>query len=118
MYESRGQRPLTRRQFARRLLQHGQIAALLIAVSLGIGTAGYMLSGGLSFVDAFLNACMLLGGMGPVGELRGTPVKLFAAFFALYSGLAFLVVAGILLAPVIHRVLHRFHFEAGRDKDA
>src|SRR4051812_34045128 len=80
LYESRRQRPLTRRQFARRLLQHGQVAALLVALSLGIGTAGYMLFGPLSFVDAFLNACMLLGGMGPVGTLEGTPVKLFAAF--------------------------------------
>jgi hypothetical protein len=93
------------------------VAALLVGFSLGLGTAGYMLFGRLPWIDAFLNASMLLGGMGPVGEIRGTPAKLFAALFALYSGLVFLVVAGLLLAPVFHRVLHHFHFEEGRRGD-
>jgi hypothetical protein len=110
-YEHRGQPPLTRRQFLRRLLRHGGYAAIFVAISLAIGIAGYMALGGLSFVDAFLNASMLLGGMGPVGALDSTAVKIFAAIYALYSGLVLLVVAGIMLAPVFHRVLHRFHWE-------
>jgi hypothetical protein len=110
-YEHRGQPPLTRRQFARRLVRHGGLGALLIGVSLVIGTAGYMVFAGQSALDAFLNASMLLGGMGPVGTLDTAAGKLFAAIFALYSGLLFLAVASLMLAPVFHRVRHRFHWE-------
>jgi hypothetical protein len=111
-YEHRHQPLLTRRQFARRLLRHGGYAALLVGVSLALGTAGYASCAHKGALDAFLNAAMLLGGMGPVGDIDGGAGKVFAAGFALYSGLVFLVVAGLLLAPVFHRVLHRFHCDA------
>ena len=113
MYENRRQSPLTSRQFARRLLRHGGYAAIIVAVSLVIGMAGYMVFAHQAPIDAFLNSAMLLGGMGPVGVIEGNAGKLFAAVFALYAGLAFVAVAGILLAPVFHRVLHHFHADAG-----
>ena len=109
-YERRGERPLTREAFARRLLLHVAVGGAVVAGSLAIGMAGYAYFEGLSWLDAFLNASMLLGGMGPV-ESPATPMgKLFAGLYALYSGLVFLVVAGIVLAPVVHRILHRFHW--------
>ena len=114
LYERRTQPPLTRRQFVRRLLRHGGYAAVLIAISLAIGTGGYMIFAGDSAIDAFLNASMLLGGMGPVGLLTSNSAKIFAALFALYSGLVFLVVAGLLIAPVFHRLIHRFHWDETR----
>jgi hypothetical protein len=109
-YERRGERPLTRRAFVLRLLLHIAAAGMVVLGSLLIGMAGYAYFEGLSWLDAFLNASMLLGGMGPV-ESPATPLgKLFAGSYALYSGLVFLVLAGIVLAPVMHRVLHRFHW--------
>ena len=111
MYEHRGTRPLSRRRFARRLVAHGALVAGLIAVSLAIGMSGYHAFEGLPWRDAFLNAAMLLGGMGPVGEIQTTAGKLFASAFALYAGLIFLVAGALTLTPVLHRVLHRFHLE-------
>ena len=96
------------------MLRHGGYVAILIMVSVALGTAGYMAIAGLPFVDAFLNASMLLGGMGPVDRLDSNGAKIFAALFALYSGLVFLIGAGLLLAPVLHRVIHRFHWEQKR----
>jgi hypothetical protein len=90
---------------------NGAWAALLVAISDGAGTLGYRAFAGFTWIDSFLNASMLLGGMGPVGDLPNDRAKLFASLFALYSGLVFLVVAGLMLAPVFHRVLHRFHWE-------
>jgi hypothetical protein len=110
-FEHISQPPLPRRAFYRRLLRHGGYATGLIAVSAFVGTAGYHVVAHFSWIDSFLNACMLLGGMGPVGELPNDGAKMFAALFALYSGLVFLIAAGLLLAPVFHRVLHRFHWE-------
>ena len=111
-YEGRHERPISRALFLRRMMRHGGYAGMLVAFSLVLGVAGYMAFGHLSLVDAILNSAMLLGGMGPVGAIEGTSAKLFAAAFALYSGLIFLLVAGILLAPVFHRVLHFFHWKA------
>lgn len=91
------------------------IALALIAVSLFIGMAGYHSLEGLSWIDAFLNAAMLLGGMGPVNTPATCGGKLFAGLYALYCGLAVIVVAGVMLAPIAHRILHRFHME-GRNK--
>jgi hypothetical protein len=116
-YEKRGDKLIAWEHFVDRLIRHGTIALILIAVSLGLGIAGYMLFEHLSFVDAFLNASMLLGGMGPVASINSTGGKIFAGFYALYSGLVFLVVAGLLLAPVVHRVLHRFHWEVSEGND-
>jgi hypothetical protein len=110
-YESPHQRPVSRALFLKRLMRHGGYALLVMGGSLAMGVAGYMGIAHMSLVDALLNAAMLLGGMGPVGNLDGTGAKLFATAFALYSGVIFLVVAGILLVPVFHRVLHHFHWE-------
>ena len=90
---------------------HAAAALGLLAVSLAIGMAGYVAFEQLSWVDAFLNASMLLGGMGPVDPPKTTGGKLFAGFYALYSGLVFIVTAAVLFAPLLHRVLHRFHVD-------
>lgn len=111
MYERRAHRPLTRPQFVRRLVTHIGVAAGLIAGSLFAGMAGYVGFERLSWLDAFLNAAMLLGGMGPVHMPRTTGGKLFAGGYALYAGLAFVAVAGLLLAPFVHRLLHHFHWD-------
>ena len=116
IYENRRQKPISRRDFTWRLLRHGGYAAVLVVVSAVIGTAGYHWFGGLAWVDAFLNACMLLGGMGPIGELATNAGKIFAAFFALYSGLVFLAATVILLTPVLHRTFHKFHWDADQER--
>ena len=110
-YEHKSVPPLSRREFVNRLLRHGGFAAVLAALSLFIGMAGYHWIAGQSWVDSFLNASMLLGGMGPVGELPNSGAKIFAGFFALYAGVVFLFVAAIMMAPIFHRVLHKFHWE-------
>lgn len=109
MYEHRSARLLTRRQFAGRMAQHVGYVSVLIGGSLLIGIAGYMGLGRMSLVDAFLNSCMLLGGMGPVGDLPSDSAKIFAGLYALYAGLAFIASSTILIAPVAHRVLHILH---------
>ncbi|MGY4515450.1 hypothetical protein [Lysobacter sp. HA18] len=112
MYEHRGRPPLTRAQFLRRIGKHVLVASALLALSLGIGMVGYMAFESLTPTDAFLNASMLLGGMGPVDAPKTQPGKLFAGLYALYAGLVFLVAAGLVVAPMAHRLLHRFHWEA------
>lgn len=109
MYEHRTEPLLSGRAFALRLAKHGGISLGLIAGSLLIGAAGYHLTEGLSWLDAMLNAAMILTGMGPVTPLHHVSGKLFATFYALYSGVAFLAIAGLLVAPVAHRLLHRLH---------
>jgi hypothetical protein len=117
VYEARHQPPLTRARFARRLLGHSAVVIGLIGLSLALGMAGYVAFEHLSWMDAFVNAAMLLGGMGPVHLPQTEAGKLFAGCFALYAGLVFIVVAALLVSPVLHRVLHRFHWdEASRGK--
>jgi hypothetical protein len=111
MFEHRSQPLLPRRLFFARLAQSGGIALILISVSLVVGISGYRFFEGLGWLDAFLNASMLLGGMGPVNNPATPGGKLFAGLFALYCGIVVIFVAGLLLAPVAHRVLHRFHLE-------
>ena len=111
MYESKTQQPLARRIFARRLLMHTSIALGLIAFSIAMGMAGYVSFEHLSWLDAFLNASMLLGGMGPVNAPVTDAGKLFAGLFALYAGLVFIVTAALLFTPLLHRLLHRFHWD-------
>jgi hypothetical protein len=89
---------------------------MLVIGSLVIGTVGFHLLSREPWIDALLNSAMLLGGMGPVGDLGPTSGKLFATFYALYAGLVFLIVAGLLFVPVFHRVLHRFHLDSSRDQ--
>jgi len=111
MYEHRSEPLLTRAQFARRVLWHLAVAIGAIAVALAIGVAGYHLFAGLPLIDAFLNASMILGGMGPVGELRTDSAKFFASCYALFSGLFFIAMLGLLLAPFLHRLAHRLHVD-------
>jgi sterol desaturase/sphingolipid hydroxylase (fatty acid hydroxylase superfamily) len=116
MYEHRRQKLLSRPEFVRRLARQGVTALMLVIGSLVIGTVGFHLLSREPWIDALLNSAMLLGGMGPVGDLGPTSGKLFATFYALYAGLVFLIVAGLLFVPVFHRVLHRFHLDSSRDQ--
>ena len=116
MYEHRAVAPLPRALFLRRLAGHFAFAQALVLVSLGIGMAGYSYFEDLPWRDAFVNSAMLLGGMGPVDPLNTDGGKVFAGCFALYCGLVFLIVAGVLVVPVAHRLLHRFHWEQSRQE--
>ena len=111
-FEHRTQPVIPPERFIIRLAHSGIIALALIAVSLFIGMVGYHILEGLSWIDAFLNASMLLGGMGPIHIPATSGGKLFAGLYALYCGLAVILVAGVILAPIAHRILHRFHMES------
>ena len=111
MYEHRRSPLLPVRLYYIRLAQHAALAGLVVLVSLGAGMAGYAYFEGLGWIDAFLNSAMLLGGMGPVDAPKTPGGKLFAGCYALYAGLIFLVTGSIILAPVVHRLFHRFHLE-------
>ena len=102
--------------FVERLIASLAIALALITFALAIGIAGYHSLGKLDWVDSLLEASMILGGMGPVSTLTGDGVKIFASLYALFSGLAFVGVMGIVLAPVVHRFLHKFHVDE-KDED-
>lgn len=111
MYEHRTKPLLPFPLFVRRFLNHALVAALLIFGSLAIGVLGYHELENLGWVDSLLNASMILGGMGPVNPVITTAGKIFASAYALFSGIVFLVVVGVLFAPLFHRFLHRFHLE-------
>lgn len=108
-FEHRSQPLLTRRQFAGRMALYGFFAFGILCISLAVGTAGYAYFANLSMIDAFLNASMILTGMGPVDKMETTAGKLFAAIYAIYSGVAFLTFCGVLFTPVYHRFIHKFH---------
>jgi hypothetical protein len=114
MYESKNQRLISQSSFVSRLFLHLALTLLLLFVSLTIGMSGYVIFENLSWVDAFLNASMLLGGMGPVNTPLSTAGKLFAGIYALYAGLVFIVSAALIFTPVVHRILHRFHLDDAR----
>ena len=111
MYETKKQRPIARARFVRRLLMHLLAAFILLLVSLAIGMMGYSYFEHLPWRNAFLNSAMLLGGMGPVDPIQTNGGKLFAGMYALYSGLVFIVTAALVFTPILHRVLHRFHWD-------
>jgi ABC-type phosphate transport system permease subunit len=117
MFEHHKQPLISQREFAKRMGRFAGWAFLLMAVSWFIGILGYRLLEGFSWIDSTLNAAMILGGMGPVNELHTTAGKIFASCYALFSGIVFLVSVGVLLAPVIHRLLHQFHLQSGEDKN-
>jgi len=112
MYEHRSQPLLPKHLFIRRVVWHVLSALAVILGSLFIGIAGYHFTEGLPWLDSLLNASMILGGMGPVNELHTSGGKVFASLYSLFSGIVFLVTAAILVAPVVHRFLHRLHVEA------
>lgn len=112
MYESKSQTPLPRTSFAKRLLLHLSIASILLVVSLAVGMLGYSYFERLSLLDAFLNSAMLLGGMGPATTPVTPGGKLFAGVYALYAGLVFIVTAALVFTPIVHRVLHKFHWNS------
>jgi hypothetical protein len=111
MLEHHRQPLLTPKAFARRILLYMGIALGILLASLFIGILGYHFLGGLSWIDSMLNASMILGGMGPVNELTTDAAKIFASIYALFSGVVFLLAFAVILAPVVHRFLHRFHID-------
>ena len=112
MFEHHHEKLLPRRAFVRRLAKYALISLGLIVLSLVIGMVGYSVLEGYSWVDSFLNAAMLMGGMGPVGTLYTDGGKVFAGIYALWCGLVELVAVGIFAAPIVHRFLHHFHLES------
>ena len=116
MFEHRRQQLLPRRAFLFRLGRFAGAAFLLVVVSWVIGILGYRALEGMSWIDASLNAAMILGGMGPVDPLHTDAGKLFASVYALFSGIVFLVAVGVLIAPILHRFMHQFHLEADREE--
>jgi hypothetical protein len=109
MYEHHSRPVLPREQFLLRVARHGGVSALVIGLSLACGTAGYHVFADLGWIDALLNASMILTGMGPVAVLTTAGAKLFASLYALYSGVVFLAATGVLFAPFLHRILHKLH---------
>ena len=114
MFESHHQPLLPLAAFVYRMLVHFAVAFGIIAFGLGLGVLGYRGFESMSWLDATLNASMILGGMGPVNELHTRAGKVFASCYAIFSGVIFLVAVGALLSPVIHRISHRFHLPAER----
>ncbi len=111
MFERKHEKVVPAPVFLGRVLVYLGFALLLIGVALAIGIAGYHWIAGLSWIDSLLNASMILGGMGPVNSLTGVGAKVFASLYALFSGLVFIAVMGIIFTPVVHRMLHSFHVD-------
>lgn len=112
MFEHNRQPPLSPRYFIGRMLRHGATAVAIILLSLIIGVVGFHVTEGYSWIDSYMNAAMLLGGMGQVNPINTSAGKLFAGTYALYAGLVVIAIMGLMLAPVIHRVLHKYHWDA------
>jgi hypothetical protein len=110
MYEPKHKPPVSRARFIRRLAAHIAVAFAVLTVSLVGGMIGYVMWEHMSWLDAFLNAAMLLGGMGPVNPPQTHAGKLFAGLYALYAGLVFIVTAALVFTPIIHRLFHHFHW--------
>lgn len=115
MFEHRTDPLLPSRSFYRRVAGFVGIASALVGSALGLGVLGYHYLGGLPWIDALVNASMILGGMGPVDPITSPVGKLFASFYALFSGLLFIGAASLVLAPFVHRVMHRLHIDDGPD---
>lgn len=115
MYENKRDPLLPRAAFLARMGRNFAFGLLVVAVSMLIGSCGYHCIADLSWIDAVLNAAMILTGMGPVNRITSTGGKLFATFYALYSGIAFLTIMTLILAPLLHRLLHKFHMEDDED---
>lgn len=116
MFEHHKEPLQPRKEFFSRQLQYLAFALLILSASLGVGTVGYHVLGNIRWLDAFLNASMILTGMGPVDKMETDGGKLFSALYAIFSGVAFLTFVGVLFAPVYHRFMHKFHLDI-EDKD-
>ncbi len=113
MLEHRKKPLLSRRQFIRRQTKYALFSMAILVFSIGIGTVGYHFCGQLSWIDSFLNASMILTGMGPVDHLSTNAGKIFSALYALFSGISFLTFVAVLFTPAYHRFLHKFHLTLG-----
>jgi len=111
IFEGRSEQLAPVSVFVKRIIGSLAMAVGLIAVVLLIGLAGYHYLAGFTWIDSLLEASMLLGGMGPVNELPNDSAKIFASAYALFSGLVFIAVMGLVLSPIVHRVLHKFHVD-------
>jgi len=109
MFESKQQPLIPRPRFVRRVASAVAISGAIAAVALAIGVLGYHYIGDLPWIDALHNASMILGGMGPVAEMKSDAAKLFSSAYALFCGLVFITVIAVTLAPIMHRILHKFH---------
>ena len=116
MFERKHEKLVPLPVFIRRMANSVAMAGLLILAALSIGVSGYHWIAGFNWVDSLLEASMILGGMGPVNQLPTTTAKIFASAYALFSGLMFIGVMGIVLTPVAHRLLHKFHIDEGKKK--
>jgi hypothetical protein len=117
MFEHKEQPVISPRHFALRLLRCFGLSLVVVAFSLLLGSTGYHYLGELPWIDALLNASMILTGMGPVDPMKTTAAKLFATFYALYSGIAFLTMMAVILAPVVHRLMHKLHADVEEDEE-
>ncbi|HEY3252192.1 MAG TPA: hypothetical protein VGK25_13870, partial [Ignavibacteria bacterium] len=117
MYESISSKLAPSHVFRKRLIRASITSCIIMGFSLLIGVLGYRYLANLRWVDSFLNAAMILGGMGPVDTLCTDGAKLFAGFYALFSGVTFLVGMGVILTPMLHRFLHKFHLDLDDEED-
>lgn len=115
-FEHRRQKLISRARFARRMMRAISLWLALTLCGLIIGVAGYSFFEGMPLIDAYVNAAMILSGMGPIGELKTMGGKVFAGSYAILSGLIIVIATSFVLAPVFHRVLHRFHVESGKQE--
>jgi len=111
MFEHHTEKLLPRRIFYRRIFRNALLGGGVLVISLGLGMTGYHVLEKQPWIDAFLNAAMILSGMGPVATLQTDAGKLFAGSYALFSGIALIMILGIIFAPIVHRFLHKFHLE-------
>ena len=114
--ERHATRQALRRVLVRRLVRNGSIVAAFIVLALGLGATGYHVLDGLPWLDAVLNAAMILTGMGPIAPISTPAAKVFATFYALFSGVFFLTMVAVLLAPALHHFLHRFHLDLSKER--
>jgi hypothetical protein len=116
LLERKGHPLLPKHLFIKRALWHAAFSFLTLIFSLGIGMVGYAYFAELPWVDSFLNASMILTGMGPIDPMPNESSKIFAGCYALFSGIAFLSIVAVLFAPILHRLFHKFHLDVADEK--